>query len=340
MINNNNKKKLDSITISTFNCNGLRVRNNRIKVFNWLRLNYNRIILLQETHSIEIDEKRWQHEWGGKIYYSHGDYQSRGVAILLPKNLNFIEKKIIIDKDGRYILLDGEIEETPLTIINLYCPTKDKLDAQITFLEKLRSITEEYAEKKLLIGGDLNTYLNAQLDKRGGRNESTSEYTKQLIAYCEEYSLIDIWRVRNPWSKEYTRCENSRGGVVEPRLDYWLISMGLTYLVREIEMHTGLGSDHSLIHMKLSLPNTCKRGKSYWKFNNDLLTDKKYIENIKQIIQNIKQETTMENKNMLWEFTLCQIRTETMIYSKGKAKQERQLERELQQKGGNIRKKY
>ena len=82
-MNNNNKKRLDCLTISTFNCNGLRKRNTRIKVFNWLRLNYNGIILLQETHSIEIDEIRFQREWGGKIYYSHGDYQSRGVAIPL-----------------------------------------------------------------------------------------------------------------------------------------------------------------------------------------------------------------------------------------------------------------
>ena len=152
------KKKLDSITISTFNCNGLRERNNRIKVFNWLRLNYNGIILLQETHSLITDEKKWQREWRGKIYFSHGNNQSKGVAILMPKNINYTEKKVIIDNNGRYILLDCKVEETPLTIINLYCPTKDKLEEQITFLESIRSITEDYSENNLLIGGDLNTY--------------------------------------------------------------------------------------------------------------------------------------------------------------------------------------
>ena len=84
--------------------------------------------------------------------------------------------------------------------------------------------------------------------------------------------------------------------------------------------------------MKLNLPNTCKRGKSYWKFNNDLLTDKIYIEKIKTTIQKIKEENQMENKNTLWEFTKCEIRGITMKYAKKKAKKERHLERELSQK--------
>ena len=46
----------------------------------------------------------------------------------------------------------------------------------------------------------------------------------------------------------------------------------------------------------------------------------------------------MENKNMMWEFTLCHIRTETMIYAKGKAKKERYLEKELQKKVENLEK--
>ena len=339
-MNNSNKKNLDNITLSTFNCNGLRNKNTRLKTFNWLRRNYNGIILLQETHSTAADERRWRQEWRGPIYFSHCDHKSRGVAILLPRNINFKQKNTIADNNGRYILLDCEIEDTPMTIINLYCPTKDKVEEQITFLEEIKPIVEEYSEKNLLIGGDLNTYLNAHLDKRGGRYENTSEYTKQLLALCEEYTLIDIWRIRNPWIKEFTRSEKCRGGVVESRLDYWLISMGLTYLVHEIEIHTGMASDHSLIRMKLNLPNTCKRGKSYWKFNNDLLSDKTYIEKVKNIIQNIKQNTNMENKNMLWEFTLCQIRTETMQYSKSKAKKRKTTRKRITTKSGKTRKKY
>ena len=151
---------------------------------------------------------------------------------------------------------------------------------------------------------------------------------------------MDIWRIRNPNKKEFTRSANSRGGIVESRLDYWLVSMGITYLVKNIEIIDGLDSDHSIITMKLNLLNTCKRGKSYWKFNNDLLTDKIYIEKIKTIIGKIKDEDQMENKNTLWEFTKCEIRGLTMKYAKKKAKKERHLERELSQKvqlmKGNI----
>ena len=227
-----------------------------------------------------------------------------------------------------------------MIIINLYCPTKDKLKLQLEFLETVKTHIENHSDKNLLIGGDLNTYLDPRLDKQGGRMETVSEYWKELTALCEDYSLVDIWRIRNQNKKEFTRSANSRGGVVESRLDYWLVSMGITYLVKNIEIIDGLDSDHSIVTMKLNLLNTCKRGKRYWKFNNDLLTDKIFIEKIKTTIQKIKDENQMENKNTLWEFTKCEIRGLTMKYAKKKAKKERHLERELSQKvqllKGNI----
>ena len=73
-------KSLDHITLSTFNCNGLRSRDSRIKTFNWLREDYKGIILLQETHSIITDEFKWATEWAGSIYFSHGTSDARGVA--------------------------------------------------------------------------------------------------------------------------------------------------------------------------------------------------------------------------------------------------------------------
>ena len=95
---------------------------------------------------------------------------------------------------------------------------------------------------------------------------------------CEELNLIDIWRIRNPHSKIFTRREYSKAGLIQSRLDYKLISNNLSYLTTYTERKPGLLSDHSIVNISLELTETSKRGRGYWKFNNDLLTDTKYIE--------------------------------------------------------------
>ena len=50
----------------------------------------------------------------------------------------------------------------------------------------------------LLIGGDFNTYLDVGKGKKGGKIEKSSKYSDNINLLCEEYSLIDLWRVRHP----------------------------------------------------------------------------------------------------------------------------------------------
>ena len=55
----------DVITINSFNCRGLQDVKKRRAVFNWLQSRHSGMVLLQETHSKEADEKEWVSEWGG-----------------------------------------------------------------------------------------------------------------------------------------------------------------------------------------------------------------------------------------------------------------------------------
>ena len=142
----------------------------------------------------------------------------------------------------------------------------------------------------------------------------------------EEYSLIDLWRVRNPNVIQFTRRENSRKGMIHSRLDFWLTWISISYLIKDVTINIGNSSDHSLISMTIELIETPKRGKGFWKFNNSLLTDIDYIQLVKNIITEIKVDQTIENKNTLWEFVKCKIRTETIIYAGKKAKERNKLE--------------
>ena len=325
---------MNRITINCFNCRGLRNDQKRQNIFSWLNTSHPGVTFLQETHSTLSDEKKWAREWGGDIYYTHGEFNARGVAILIPKSI--LDKFKYIngykDNNGRFILMNCEIESKEFTFINIYCPTKDNHSAQIDFLEVIRTKLEEHGDKNIIMGGDLNTYLNIKMDKKGGKIESSSKYSENLKTICEEFSLIDIWRIRNPDTLRFTRRENSRLGIVQSRLDYFLITEGISYLIKNTTINIGLSSDHSLIRIELELNATGKRGRGLWKFNNDLLTDQNYVKLIKTTIKNITNDIQMENKNQLWEYTKCQIRTDTMVYSSKRSKEMRQKENILVKK--------
>ena len=73
-----------------------------------------------------------------------------GVAILIPDSLA-IDIKIISeckDQTGRILVIDCKIEGLPLTLVNIYAPTRDRLAQQITFLAELRDILQNLASKK------------------------------------------------------------------------------------------------------------------------------------------------------------------------------------------------
>ena len=78
----------------------------------------------------------------------------------------------------------------------------------------------------------------------------------------EEYSLIDIWRLRNQTLKQFTRRDRSSLGLVQARLDYWFISTDLQYNTEKTYIIPGYQSDHSILCFQLQLLETQKRGKS------------------------------------------------------------------------------
>ena len=53
-----------------------------------VKTQYTGIFLLQETHSTRESVALWEREWGGKIIFSHGESNIRGVALLIQNNLD------------------------------------------------------------------------------------------------------------------------------------------------------------------------------------------------------------------------------------------------------------
>ena len=77
------------IKVLSLNVRGLRNQIKRRAIFSYLKRQKADFYCLQESYSKEGDERIWQAEWGGAIFFSHGTEHASGVCILQKPNSYF-----------------------------------------------------------------------------------------------------------------------------------------------------------------------------------------------------------------------------------------------------------
>ncbi len=160
--------------------------------------------------------------------------------------------------------------------------------------------------------------------------EKPSESANVINSIITELNLIDIWRFMKPESRRFTRREMCRGGLLQTRLDYWLISNHMLYNFFTQDIVPGLKSDHSLVYVQLSIENTQKRGRGFFKFNCSLLKDTEYVKHVKDMIDTFKSENKhMTNLGLKWDVLKCEIRGYTVSYATAVKKKKMAYELEL-----------
>ena len=174
-------------------------------------------------------------------------------------------------------------------------------------------------------------------------NPKARDKVLNLIIEC---NLIDPWRELNLENMQYTwRKKNTRK---QARLDFFLISESLFMDVTNSKILPGYRTDHSQILLQFDFGKFVK-GNSYWKFNNSLLRDSKFIEEIKELIRTIKSnyilnegidETNINeisaqhllfsiSDQLFFDTLLMEIRGKTIAYSSYKKKMEINHENKL-----------
>ena len=330
---------LSSFKLSTFNCRGLGNAIKRKSVFQWLKNHHKGLCFLQETHSSLATEDKWQKEWNSQMYLHHGTSASKGVAILFPKSMDVIINNIEKDKDGRILIIDATLEIGNVVLVNVYFPTKDSLSQQLNCLKTLTELLEKYNDKSIIMGGDFNIIFDHDLDKIGGNKDKESYAVKDLKELMNDFNLIDIWRTLNPNAVQCTRRQASRSGLVQTRLDFWLISTHMLYDVDECTIAPGLKSDHSIVNLTFNVNEIQPRGRGFFKFNSMLLKDKEYVCLIKETIAQFTNDNgRMNDKAMFWDCLKCMIRGKTISYASHLAKKNKQIEMDLLQRIDHLEK--
>lgn len=268
-----------SLKIVSLNVRGLADKSKRQEVLKWLESKNSKIVLLQETHSTLDNEHFWRSEWGGSLYFSHGTSNSKGTCILLHKSVPNTVHSVIPDSSGRYVILDIDINGVRITLCNVYGPNEDNPDFFINLIHNIESLPND----NRIIGGDFNLVLDLFMDKKGGR-DITNQRSQTLVKnWMDESDLIDIWRFQHPDNKIYT-WHRKNPSKIFCRLDFFIISFGITEKIESSCIDYGYRSDHSLVGLNF-IPHDNQRGKGLWKLNCSHLKDLEYVQLIKKNYQ-------------------------------------------------------
>ncbi len=188
----------------SLNTRGLRDSFKRKSIFLFCKNEKVQCFLLQETHSVDLDEKFWSNQWGDKILFSYGSNRSAGVAVLLN---NFPGKILttVPNTCGHWIICVFEISENVLILGNIYGYNNHNqnkiLITEVTTVVK--DLCQRYPTEDFIFGGDFNMVIDEWHD-RSPSKYLRHHYNPILLDFCSVFKLIDVWCTKNPGIQVFT----------------------------------------------------------------------------------------------------------------------------------------
>ena len=128
-------------------------------------------------------------------------------------------------------------------------------------------------------------------------------------------------RIRNPKNRKYTFQQKHLSGIIQRRLNYIFISQNLQEYVKIFDVLNALLTDHSPVFRSISKRNEFNKGRDrgLWKFNDSLISSTDFVDQMKQLIENIKQQQLSESDQtdqIKWELLKSEIRKFAINYCK------------------------
>lgn len=307
---NVNKSEGCRVTFVSWNVKSLNHPVKRKKVISHLNQLNVGIAFLQETHLTTFDHFRLRRGWMGQFYHSNFHSKARGTAILINKNVPFVMSSVEADSAGRYIIVVGKLNNTPVILANLYAPNWDDSTFFTDFFSRLPNIDTHH----LILGGDMNCVLSPTLDRSSPRATTSSKAAQAIKQFLNSYSMTDTWRFRNPTRKSYSFY--SPVHKTYSRIDYFFLDNELLSLVRECEYQAIVISDHAPLLLTLCIPTTHTNYRP-WRFNTLLLSDAGFIKFISNEITEYlaRNQTPGMSSSVIWESMKAYLRGQIISYN-------------------------
>ena len=167
--------RIPEITLRSLNVRGIGDKMKRKELFRWLRKKSFQIYFLQETHSTKETETLWRNEWGYEALLTNISSSKAGVGILFNNNFSYQLLKQYCDPEGRFIIVGIKSNDKTFTLINVYAPNKDDPE----FLGKVIEYALSFACEDIFFGGDFNTVLDVEKNKKGGTNTNNHKQSEK-----------------------------------------------------------------------------------------------------------------------------------------------------------------
>ena len=273
----------------------------------------------------------WELQWqGDHCFWSHGESNARGAAILIKRNTQIQVQKSVIDDRGRYVIIQYEEVGEKFVLVNIYAPNEDD---PAFFLQVFKHM-EEFDGRRI-ITGDFNLTMQSELDRTSNNSNNNENAAEIVRKYMEDTLMTDVWRDRNENTRIYTYMRKARGGeerIVGSRIDYFLVDNAIVGWIPNIRIYSKYKTDHSAVLLEIH-PFEIKRGRGYWKLNNRILYESEYIEKIKMNITEMKERNNIsQNSQEMWEALKIKMIATSQEYSKDRAQNRKLVIEQLEQK--------
>ena len=175
-----------------------------------------------------------------------------GVGILINSNFTYTVQEYHDIIKGRMQSLTLNIGEKDYIFLNVYAPNNST--DNINFLSKIEDFVISNESDTLIIGGDFNTIIDINNDKKHGNVNNNKKNREKIKEIIENNDIHDIYRILNPNAKQYTWHSNHKPPIF-CRLDYFLVSSNILNAITTCKITTGIRSDHSLVYFNINVEN-------------------------------------------------------------------------------------
>ena len=134
-----------------------------------------------------------------------------------------------------------------------------------------------------VFGGDFSCSDSFELDTAGGDCRAGDKGSVELKDFADSLSLCDIFRVKFPKRKLFTRHNKSNTNM--SRIDRIYVPKSMISDAFGYSFDPCSYSDHDLVSVKFNCKQTFARGPGLWKFNSSLTMDDEYTRLLSQFLQ-------------------------------------------------------
>ena len=310
----------DNLKIASLNVRGIADFCKRRKVLKLLEENKSDIFLLQETHINKCTE------WNGNCFFNFLNSSTAGVAIFVKSSFQGVIERFHSNHDGRICFLDMKFNGIEIRVVCVYAPNHPP-DRKLFFSQTLPSFLS--LSRVNVLAGDMNCVKSLSKDTHDhSLSRSTSQIgSAELEQVVSGFCLSDAYK-SNPGSTKNDFTWYSPSSSTASRLDRFYVPVSsLSSVDSDFFPYT----DHKIVHCSLELTDKgVNPGKSYWKLNNSVLHDDKYLKLIKDLIADSKTlRLAFDKASDWWDDLKERIKKVTIKHCAIKKRESEQVEYEI-----------